>query len=125
MKLKMKRLMATFLDYFIFFYVSYLILIIAEVFTKNNMVLRVITTMFVMLVFFCLFLCKDILFGYESIGKKVMKLKIYDEDGNNLIDKKKLIMRTFYSFWLFPIYPFMILVNNRSIGDEKVKAIVK
>lgn len=73
-----------------------------------------------------LFLRKDTLFGYESIGKKLMRLKIYDLSNNERVkNKKKLIDRNFYSFCSLPIYAFMILINNQSVGDKEMKTTVK
>ncbi len=65
-----------------------------------------------LLVFINVFLRKDIIFGYESIGKKLMRLKIYDKNNERLTNKKQLIDRTFHSLWTFHIYIFMILINK-------------
>ena len=55
-----------------------------------------------------------------------MRLKIYNLSNNELVkNKKRLIDRNFYSFWSLPIYAFMILINNQSVGDKEMKTMVK
>ena len=61
-----------------------------------------------------------LIFSYESIGKKkIMGLKIYDENGKRIKNKKILTDRVYYSLSTFHIYMFMILANNKSTGDKK------
>ena len=40
--------------------------------------------------------CKDILFKNRSIGKRIMGLYIYDENGEYVSDKKVLVGRMFH-----------------------------
>ncbi len=54
-----------------------------------------------------------------------MRLRIYNTDGSELKDKKKLIDRVFQSLSTANLYPFMILINNRSNGDKKIGTEVK
>lgn len=121
---KIKRLIAFYIDYTIGFYVSYFLLNGNEMLFEN-MVLKIFFAVIIMLIGFYFFLRKDTIFGYTSIGKKIMKLKIYDEKGEQLTNKRKLIDRVFYSLWLFPLYPIMVLWNNQSRGDTKVKTEVR
>ncbi len=70
---------------------------------------------------------KDIIFGYESIGKKLMKLEIVNQVGEKEKNKLFLFKRVFYSLFtvFFPLYPYMILFNNKSFGDYKTELTVK
>lgn len=87
-----------------------------------HIILVVLLACFVCLLFFLevyIFTFKDVLFGYESLGKKVMQLKIYNENNERIVERKLLVKRVRDSIWLFNIYPFMILLNN------KVEEIIK
>lgn len=55
----------------------------------------------------------------------MLNLYIYDENGLKVKNKSLLFKRIFISFFLSGIYPFMILNNNKSIGDYKYKTTVK
>ncbi len=71
-----------------------------------------------------LFIRKDCIFGYESVGKKLMFLKIYNDD-KRVIDKNLLLKRNKSSVWSSFYYPFMILFNNKSKGDKIYNTEVK
>lgn len=122
--IKIKRLIAIYIDYIIWFYSCYFLLNANEMLFEN-IVLKIFFAVVIMLIGFNLFLRKDTIFGYTSIGKKIMRLKIYDEKGEQLTNKKKLLDRVFYSLWPFPIYPIMVLWNNQSNGDKKIKTEVR
>ena len=61
-----------------------------------------------------LFLCKDII-GGQSIGKRIFKLKVVGPTRKNL-SSMKLIVRNLFVF-IAPIELFMLIFNNRRIGD--------
>ena len=123
MFLKFRRLVALYIDYLIVFYVSYFPMnYIYSLF--NNMFMNIVTGLIAMILLINLFLRKDCLIGYESIGKKIMRLKIYQDD-KPVKDKKILMDRVFNTLWPFVEYPFMILYNNKSKGDIKCNTEVK
>lgn len=79
-----------------------------------------------MIIVIILMFSRDVVFSNKSIGKKVMNLEIYDKNNKKIADKKLLIDRVYYSvFWTFPFYIFMILVNNKSSGDNKFNTTIK
>ena len=124
MGVKIRRLIAIYIDCNIIFWVSYYFCVFWSLFCKNIFFLFFL--FFVgLLVFINIFLRKDVIFGYESIGKKLLRLKIYDENNNRLKDKKLLIDRVYHSLWTFNIYMFMILLNNKSAGDKKIKTTIR
>lgn len=126
MGVKIRRLIAIYIDYNITFYICYFFGKIISLLISENLFLEIIFSIISFIIWFNLFLRKDTLFGYESIGKKLMRLKIYDLSNNELVkNKKRLIDRNFYSFWSLPIYAFMILINNQSVGDKEMKTMVK
>lgn len=123
MKLKFKRIMAAVID----FYIISLSLIIPLYYINNifnNDVISVIIGIIVIIAFIFLYLNKDCLLGKRSVGKKLLGLNIYLKN-EIVVDKKILLNRTRESFSLFPIYPFNILFNNKSLGDIKFETEVK
>lgn len=122
MLLKIRRFLAVYIDFVIIFYLCYYPFYILDIF--DNIYYSIFLSSCFLVLFFNIFLIKDCIFGYESIGKKIMFLKIY-HNGDVLKDKKILKDRVYFSIWNFPIYPFMILINNKSSGDNKFGTIVK
>ncbi len=122
MLLKIRRFLAIYIDFVIIFYLCYYLFHILDIF--DNIYYSIFLSTCSLVLFFNIFLMKDCIFGYESIGKKMMFLKIYHNE-DVLKDKKILKDRVYFSIWNFPIYPFMILINNKSSGDNKFGTIVK
>lgn len=120
MVLKIRRLVASYIDYNIIFYTCYYLAKIIEPIISGNIFLKILFSIAFIFIGFNLFLRKDIIFGYESIGKKITGLKIYDENGKRVTNKKQLIDRIYHSVWTFHIYIFMILINNKSSGDKTI-----
>ena len=56
------------------------------------MILNIISAILIVVILYILILNKDSIIGYESIGKKIMRLKIY-KVGKRLEDKKMLRKR--------------------------------
>lgn len=123
MKLKIKRLIAIIIDILI---IKYIIVEPLRIFYQqfNTTLANIIFTIITLVISLGAFLCKDCLIGYESLGKKIMRLKIYQE-GNVLCDKIILIKRVIFTIFTSPLYPFMILYNNKSKGDIKCNTEVK
>ena len=83
----------------------------------NNLV-SIIIGIILVLLFIFLYYRKDCIIGVKSIGKRILKLNIYCH-GKIVTDKNFLKNRVRCSFWLFPAYPFHILIDNKSLGDIK------
>lgn len=123
MFLKIRRLFALYIDFILIFIISYFPFhYIYTLFYTSFM--NIFMGSISLLLLINLFLRKDCLIGYESIGKKIMLLSIYQEN-EKVIDKKLLMDRVAYSIWPFISYPFMILYNNRSKGDVAFNTSVK
>lgn len=74
--------------------------------------MNIVTSIIAIILMVNLFLRKDCLLGYNSIGKKIFKLKIYQND-KMVNDKKLLIDRMLYTV-KSPIYSlFSLLLNTR------------
>lgn len=127
MNLKIRRLIAMYIDFHIVFFATYIFIGMFESLFYKNILVDIIFGLAFGTIFINLLLRKDMIFGYESIGKKIMRLKIYNENGMRIKNKKELIDRIYYSLFSyeFPFYPYIILINNRSRGDRIVKTVVK
>lgn len=122
LKLKSKRLMASYIDFIISFYVIYIPLVLIGKLFNNDIVIYIFTIIF-LIVFYYLIIYKDLLFRNASLGKKVFGLRvyIYDQipDKNIIIDRNKESFRKFYDYFL------QIMLNNKSSGDIKYNTEVK
>jgi hypothetical protein len=122
MKLKIKRLIATVIDFIIIFFIIYSLSPTQILF--NIKILKYIINILVLVLIIYLFPHKDCLIGYESIGKKIMGLGIY-QNGERVQDKKVLVKRFMETVYLFPLYPLTILVLGKSYGDINLNTEVK
>lgn len=124
MLLRLRRLIASYLDIMIISFVIYYPCKLLEILFKNNIVLNIISAILIVVILYILILNKDSIIGYESIGKKIMRLKIY-KDEKRLEDKKILRKRNFLSFWDLPFYIINVLFDNKTEGDIKCNTEVK
>lgn len=125
MNVKIRRLIATYIDFIIIAWPTCYLGNYLNPMFETNLILYIILSMIILIIGFNIFLRKDTIFGYRSIGKKITRLKIYDMDGSEIKDKKKLIDRIFQSLPTAHLYPFMILINNKSNGDKRIGTEVK
>lgn len=121
MKTKLKRLIASIIDFVI---ISYISAIPLKLLYKVNINIEIIITIIDVIILIYLYIKKDCLIGYESIGKKLMNLKIYSNE-NRVKNKKILSNRVKETLSTFPLYPLAILLEGKSAGDEKYNTEVK
>ena len=125
MLLRVRRLIAVYLDYVICMYINYPLILISNLFEDSTYnFISIIIDVICILIFLYTFFHKDCLIGYESIGKKIMRLKIYQNDVQ-VHDKNLLLKRVEKTFWSIPIYPFLILINNQTWADKELNTMVK
>ena len=126
MKVKIKRLIAFSID---FLPLNILTWHICDFFIKaiKIEIIGILLSFLVFGIAIYFFIKKDVLFGYESIGKKLMGLQIYNANGVREKNKDKLTQRVLYSLFnlYMPFYPYMILFTNRSVGDKQVDLFVR
>lgn len=123
MTLKFRRILAAVIDFYIIGIILVVPLQFIDNYYDNNLVSIIIGVTFILLFIF-LYCRKDCIFGIKSIGKRILKLNIYYQD-KIVTDKNLLKNRVRYSFWTLPIYPFHILIDNKSLGDIKSDTQVK
>lgn len=116
--LKIRRLIAAYIDYMIIFILIYIPVSFLSL-LKFPIFIDVILGLLSVLIFFLLFIRKDIIFKNASIGKKILKLEIIFEQENQIPDKSIIIKRNQTSCLYFEFYLFQILFNNKSSGDYK------
>lgn len=121
--MKLRRLFAAIIDFATIGYIVLIPLGIIDYFI-NGIFIDIFIGITGLIAFFNMYIRKDCLIGNNSIGKKMAKLKIYQNE-KELICKKTLIKRNYITFWTIPYYPFMILYNNKSEGDIKYSTEVK
>ena len=64
--------------------------------------------------------CKDILFKNRSIGKRIMGLYIYDENGEYVSDKKVLVGRIASLISVYFVNDFLeVMQGGKTRGDKK------
>ncbi len=120
MKVKLKRLLAGLIDWLII--IS--IIVAFEVVDIKNDMLDIISMSLELIFMFYLVPRKDCLFGYVSIGKKIMKLGIYKDD-KRVTDKDILRKRTYFTILAFPVNLIYVLKDNKTISDEECNTEVK
>ena len=124
MFLRLRRLIASYLDIMLIYFILYYPVKLLVNLFENNMILNIISAILIVVILYILILNKDGIIGYESIGKKIMRLKIY-KDEKRLEDKKILRKRNFLSFWDLPFYIINVLFDNKTEGDIKCNTEVK
>ena len=124
MFLRLRRLIASYLDIMLIYFILYYPVKLLVNLFENNMILNIISAILIVVILYILILNKDSIIGYESIGKKIMRLKIY-KDEKRLEDKKILRKRNFLSFWDLPFYIINVLFDNKTEGDIKCNTEVK
>lgn len=124
MLLRLRRLAASYIDIMLIYFILYYPVKLLKILFKNNIVPNIISSIFILVILYILILNKDGIIGYESIGKKITRLKIY-KDGKRLEDKKILRKRNYLSFWDLPFYVINVLFDNKTEGDIKCNTEVK
>ena len=94
MFLRLRRLIASYLDIMLIYFILYYPVKLLVNLFENNMILNIISAILIVVILYILILNKDSIIGYESIGKKIMRLKIY-KVGKRLEDKKILRKRNY------------------------------
>lgn len=116
--LKLRRIIAATLDYFICFYLFY---IPAEFLNKKiqgiNEIFATLISAFIVILIIALFSVKDILYKNRSIGKKIFKLAIYIDETKEIPNKIILVKRSLISLFTGGINFFTVVFCGKSIGD--------
>ena len=96
MKIKMKRLIAVYIDFILIFYICYFLLKPIDYLVSGNVFFEVLIGIVGLGLYYLIFTRKDVIIGYESIGKKITRLKVFSNDGIRITDKNVLKNRVLY-----------------------------
>ena len=124
MKIKIKRMVATYIDITLAVFIS---ILLVDILTFGNfnleapLIFKIISSFLYIIVTILLLIRKDLIFKNASIGKKILGIKIVDSQNNDIKDKKVIVNRNKETLSSFPLYPIHILFYNQSSGDEKFK----
>lgn len=121
MSIKAKRLIASFIDFYIVCFIIeaifYLYVFLSDVkYPSYNMFLIAFIAAFILL------LLRDNIFRNASIGKKILKIKIVKTNDTKLrfIDKIKRNLLIL----LLPLETLLIITDNKRLGDLWAKTII-
>lgn len=118
-----RRLAAFIIDYLLFmpFYFMIMIFTSADIFFKTGgyLTTEMETLQNLLLVLILIFfMSKDIING-QSIGKRIAKIKIIDNSGEN-VAWWQLILRNITIF-IWPLEALLLLLDKERIGDKAAK----
>lgn len=116
--MKIRRFIADFIDFWLCFIPGFCLSILLQPkpYVYADSINFIILYMPFLLIYF-LSIFKDVIWGYKSFGKRIMKLNIYDRNNQVVISKRTLICRNIVSFWVFPLNVFLIFFRNKTFGD--------
>lgn len=123
MFLRIRRFIAIYIDLYLSLGICYYQNVIVYNYVSQKLIYA-LSAILGLFLFAYLIIKKDCLFGYESIGKKIMFLKIY-RNNERVKDKILLANRIKKTACFFVSYPFMIIYNNKSKGDITYNTEVK
>ena len=120
MNIKIKRILASLIDFYIICFVASLCIAIVTNVTFSITPFFVITYL---VLTFLMLLGKDFIFKNASIGKRIFKLKIIkiDEKGLTFFD---ILKRNAPVLLLLPLEALLIIVKNKRVGDIWAKTTV-
>ena len=120
MNIRIKRLLAAIIDFYIICFLSSAFI---GVFTMGKFNVTPFSVTLYIAISFVLLIIKDFVFKNASVGKRIFKLEIKktDETKVTILD---VIKRTLPIVVLLPIEVFLLIFNNRRIGDIWAKTFI-
>ncbi len=108
-----KRMLSAIIDFYIICFLSSAFICIV---TLGKLDITPLSITAYLILFFLLLIIKDFIFKNASIGKRIFKIEIAKTDGTRLtiVDALK---RTLPVIILLPIEVFLLVVNDKRIGD--------
>lgn len=123
MKLKIRRFIALYIDFIITFILAFAIwevITFGQINQSSPIFLQIIKGVCVMITWPLFLSRKDLAFKNASIGKKIMKIEILNEDGS--IPTKEIIVKRITSGdLLFSFEVVNILFENKTNSDKRLK----
>lgn len=114
MSISIKRLLAGIIDFYIICFISSLLVLIV---TLGEMNISIISVLSFLLSFFIMIIFKDVVWKNASIGKKIFKLIVVNNESTETSNNMIVHIKRNVTLLLLPIEVILIIVNNRRIGD--------
>lgn len=115
MHLRIKRIVAYNIDFIVAFIIFYIPILLFKNFLENFFWLSLIVFFSLGFLFLLLMIYKDILFKNQSLGKKIVNIRILQN--GQIPDRKTIIRRNKFTVLGIMSYPFTVIILNKSIGD--------
>lgn len=119
--MKLKRLIAIFIDYYVILFVGFLLAFIVvttgQALNISNIEFSIdlIINRITMPISIIGLLLKDLIFKNKSLGKKIMKIEVKKKNGQLPTSMELVLRNIFYIIW--PIEFVILIICNQRIGD--------
>jgi uncharacterized RDD family membrane protein YckC len=116
--MKLRRILAWIIDWNLCGAPAIIYASIFKSITETQAVKAIYALLFVLFVlsFPTLFVVRDVLFKGRSIAKRIFKLRVIDNETNELPEKEKLVIHNLF-FFIYPVEAIFRIATNKSIGD--------
>lgn len=117
--MKLRRILAWIIDWNLCCIPALIYTLMLKSITETQGLKAVYVLIFVLFVFsiFTLFVVRDAIFKGRSVAKRIFKLRVIDNETNELPEKKKLVVRNLF-FFIYPVDAILFIANNKPIGDR-------
>lgn len=127
-----KRFFAFVIDYNLIFIIGDALFLISPSFSVEYLLrpsikmFSVIGVALGIIWFLLAFLCKDILFGNASLGKKIFRLQVLDRTTGQKPTVRQLVLRNVFLLFMFLQVEMIVIIANRQIrlGDMIADTVV-
>lgn len=129
-KLKIKKLICWLIDFWLYFGVVMMILTLSlsslySIVLESPDIVQIVFGMLPLVIIYLSYSKKDVLFKGRSLGKRILSLAIYNEEGTELVDSKVLKKRGNIELFTFPLDFWFILFLEKQIADYVCKTEVR
>ena len=116
--MKLKRILAWIIDWNLCGVPALICALIFRAIIKSQGLnpLYILIFFLIVLSFPTLFVVRDALFNGRSIAKRIFKLRVIDNETNELPSKQKLVIRNLF-FFFYPVNAILLIATNNTIGD--------
>ena len=112
MSIRVKRMLAGLVDFYILCFAASLVVAVA---TLGKLTISPLTVMIYLLAFILLVMFQDYVFKNASVGKKLLNIKIVSED-NHPLTVLTMVKRNLPKV-LIPVEIYMIFTQGQRLGD--------
>ena len=120
MSLKVRRLLAALIDFYILCFASTMLVAVV---TLGSLDATLLSISVYLISFFLFAIFKDSVFINRSIGKKILHLKVYSEESDGQVKRMKIStqVKRGITLILVPLELLLTLINDKRLGDMLAK----